>query len=161
MSHENNSNTEIIDKIYDSAGERLRNTVTDWSNHKLWRQTVNELDTKQRSVYLIGVLNQQVMNGGFIQYFDNSYGMFGYETLRVLHTVGATESANLLEQALKIVNPKQLSESAFADHIANNIIEEELGDELDQLDDKYYELENTEDLESLLVNWIKTEPNKR
>ena len=161
MSQENLSNTELIDNLYNSAGEKLRNSVTDWANYDLWRTSVNELDETQKSVYLIGVLNQQVLNGGFIQYFDNSYGMFGYETLRVLRTIGATSSANLLEQALKLVNHEQLSESEFSKYIAENLVDDNVGDELDQLDDQYYELENSEDLEELLVNWIKTEPNKR
>lgn len=162
MMQENLSNSELIDNLYNSAGEQLRNSVTDWANYDQWRTSVNELDETQRSVYLIGVLNQQVLNGGFIQYFDNSYGMFGYETLRVLRTIGAIASANLLEQALKLVNHEQLSESEFSQYIANNLVDDNIGDELDQLDDKYYyELENSEDLEELLSNWIKTEPNKR
>ncbi|MTI22763.1 DUF4375 domain-containing protein [Fulvivirga sp. RKSG066] len=161
MSQENISNTVLIDNLYDSAGEHLRNTVTDWTNHELWSDAVDELDANERAVYLIGVLNQQVMNGGFIQYFDNSYGMFGYETLRVLRTVGAVNSANLLELALKIVNREQLTPDQFSKYIATNIVADELGDELDQLDEQYYKLENTEYLEELLANWIKTEPNKR
>ena len=161
MSQENLSNTELIDKLYNSAGEQLQSSVADWANYDLWRNSVSELDETQKSVYLIGVLNQQVLNGGFIQYFDNSYGMFGYETLRILRTIGATASANLLEQALNLVNHEQLSEPEFSKYISDNLVDENVCDELDQLDDQYYELENSEDLEDLLANWIKTEPNKR
>ncbi|WP_370089664.1 DUF4375 domain-containing protein [Ekhidna sp.] len=161
MSQENLSNTELIDKLYNSAGEHLRSAVTDWANYAHWKDSVNELDDTQKAVYLIGVLNQQVLNGGFNQYFDNSYGMFGYETLRVLRTIGATATADLLEQALKLVNYDQLSEPEFSQYIANNLVDDSIGDELGQLDDQYDELDNSEDLEGLLANWIKTEPNMR
>ncbi|WP_258101490.1 DMP19 family protein [Marinoscillum pacificum] len=153
------SNSELIDRIYDSAGDHLRNTVTDWSNYMLWRSAVKELNNVQQTVYLIGVLNQQVMNGGLCQYFDNSYGIFGYETLKSLREVGANQFTQILEQALKIVNPQNLSELEFSRFIAENVIDDEdMEDKLDELDDQYYELEGDEDLEVLLATWIKTHP---
>lgn len=159
MTKENFSNRQLIYNLYGLAWEQLQNTVTDWSNYELFRKSVNKLDDVLKAVYQISVLNQQVMNGGFIQYFDNSYGMLGYETVRTLRTIQAYHSADLLEQALKIVNLQHLNESEFSKHIMNNLIDDSLGDELDKLDAKYYELGELEDLEQLLADWIKTKPN--
>ncbi|MEQ6120086.1 hypothetical protein [Reichenbachiella sp. MALMAid0571] len=44
MSQEKTSNTDLIDNLYELAGKELMNKVTDWSNHELWRQSVNELE---------------------------------------------------------------------------------------------------------------------
>lgn len=154
-------NSEFINNLYSSAGEQLRHSVKDWANYDQWKEAVSKLDKIRKAVYLIGVLNQQILNGGFMQYFDNSYGMFGYETLRALLAIGASERASMLEKALQIVNQENLNELEFSKFIMHKIIDEERGVELDHLDNHYYSLEDSEDLEELLGNWIKAEPNMR
>ncbi|UZR99625.1 DMP19 family protein [Chondrinema litorale] len=77
------------------------------------------------------------MNGSFVQYFDNSYGMFAYETLRILEQINAKQIASILQQALKIVNFKSLDEHEFSSFVTSNILSDEMGDSLDYLDDQY------------------------
>lgn len=156
--NENITNRELIDKIYDLAGEQLRKEIEDWSNWKEWLDCVNNLDEKKRMVYMIGVLHQQVFNGGFIQYFDNGYGIFAYETLKFLKIINALESAKLFENALSLVNEKNLPENQFQAFIANSIVDDKHGDELDKLDDQYYTLES-EDLEHILGNYLRRNHN--
>ncbi|MGB5942641.1 MAG: hypothetical protein WBG71_07145 [Leeuwenhoekiella sp.] len=48
----------------------------------------------------------------------------------------------------------------FVSYIAQNVVNDDLRDELDKLDEQYYELEDLVNLEVLVSNWIKTGPTK-
>ena len=83
------SDQELIDHVYIKvAGSIIREYITDWSDSAKWRRVVEQMPLPVKLVYRIGILHQQVMNGGFIQYFDNGYGIFAYETLSDFKTVG-------------------------------------------------------------------------
>ncbi|MBC9914082.1 DMP19 family protein [Chitinophaga varians] len=71
-----------------------------------WYQYVTALPLQLRVVYLIEVLDAQVFNGGFHQYFSNRYGMFALSTIDALRTIGAAEKSSLLEKAYTLVNPE-------------------------------------------------------
>ena len=82
------TNEELIDYVYfDIAGKYLNEKINDWSQTKMWYDTVFELSEPVRYTYVIGVLNMQVMNGGFEQYYDNDYGIFAEETLNGLKII--------------------------------------------------------------------------
>ena len=153
------TNEEYIDDIYSKAGEILGDQITDWTDWRKWVSTVDKLDDDLQLVYLIGILGTQVVNGGFVQYFDNSYGIFSYETLAWLRKIEAKSAANILDRALLIVNVENLQGEEFKEYIYSNVINETLGDQLDNLDTEYYELEEKENIWDLVINQIRPERN--
>lgn len=150
-------NQEITSKYYKEAVKGIDEDLLQDMNR--WYDYVVNLSEKLQVVYTVILFNQQVYNGGFHQYFFNSYGQFGYLTLENLRLIGANKAADLLEKALEKVNDNKYSDYEFRDNVFNRRIDgiinfdEQLSDYLSSLDDKYYSQD--EDLKKLLVEYLE------
>ncbi len=148
----------MIDYVYyDIAGKHLNEKIKDWSKKKMWYDTVFELPEPVRYTYGIGVLNMQVMNGGFEQYYDNDYGIFAMETLNGLKTIGAELTFGLLQDSVQILKKYKEPKTELFDFIIRSEYwdNEEIEQVLDRLNDKYYNLDDKEDLTELLGNYLR------
>lgn len=151
-------NQNIIEQKYaDAVGgltSELLNNSSDWYTHIL------NLSLAQQVVYTVIIFHNQVENGGFHQYFFNSYGQFAFLTAKNLKLIGATKREQLLRKALKEVNSQNLDEPQFRkavferslDKIVN--FDKELFDFLNDLDTQYYNM-NDEDISLLLNRYLK------
>ena len=103
----------ILDKCYD----RWQKSDPMWPMEEFWEQ----LDPEEYFAVMTGKLNQQVENGGFLQWYDNQYGTaeivnYLIETLPRLNTVSCMQVVELLRQYKEAV---------------------EMRDEWDEEDDRY------------------------
>ncbi len=149
---------ELIHYVYyDIAGKYLNKKINDWSQIKIWYDTVFELSEPVRYTYGIVVLNMQVMNGGFQQYYDNDYGIFAEETLIGLKKIGAELTFDLLKSSLEILKKHKEPQNDLFDFIIERKYweDEEIEKVFDQLDEEYYKLEEKEDLTELLGNYLR------
>ena len=64
---------------------------------------------KIKPVADIDALESEINNGGFNQYFFNSSGQNCFETLRALKRSGKNKTAEILETAIHLINPDNLS----------------------------------------------------
>ena len=60
---------------------------------------------RERIFYLVSALEAELNNGGFNQFFFNSAGDFTTESVEALRTIGADQTAMLLEQAADVFRP--------------------------------------------------------
>ncbi|PTT43698.1 hypothetical protein DBR28_00185 [Chryseobacterium sp. HMWF028] len=143
----------IIDKTYVEAVKGLDEETL--SNCDTWYKHVLKLPKNQQSVYTLILLHWQVENGGFHQYFLNSYGQFAYLAIKI----GAAKRAELLDTATHLVNEEYLIEDAFRNLIFNRQVskivdfDEILFNKLNEVDDKYYNMED-EDVAILLEDYL-------
>lgn len=143
----------IIDKNYSEAVKGLDEGIL--KNCDAWYNYVLNLPKVQQVVYTVVLLNWQVENGGFHQYFFNSYGQFAYLTIKNLKLIGTPQRANLLDDATHLVNEEYLIEDAFRHLIFNRELskivdfDENLFNKLNDLDDKYYNMEDENILDYL------------
>jgi hypothetical protein len=150
-------NSKIADNYYKEAVRELNENTLLESN--IWYSYVIHLPEYLQVIYTIATLHQQVMNGGFHQYFFNPYGQFAYLTLDHLNSIKAFESAELLEEALEEVNIDGYEDVEFRNKIFTRSFtkiadfDDDLFDFLHKLDIKYYGL--NENLEDLFVNYLK------
>ena len=155
---------ELINFVYkDIAGEIIRVEVNDFSDYRNWWAAVNKMAEPVRLVYRIGILNLQVMNGGLIQYFDNGYGIFAYDTLQDLNRIEATLTQDILNEAVTKINHQELKDVDYYKFILNQEYHskyDEIGDYLDRLDNRYYELEDQEDLAKMIGKYLRTNKGK-
>jgi hypothetical protein len=153
------TDNELIEHVYtDLAGAKLREEMTDWADGKNWKQVVSKLPRPVQLVYRIAILNMQVMNGGFIQYFDNRYGIFAYETLKDFKLINANKSYELLDESLSIINSKDYRGERFFRFIFGHEYNSDwdaLADKLEPLDEKWYALDGVEHLESLIGSYLR------
>lgn len=153
MNNENN-----LDEIYKEAVNGIKNEwFSSFEGYKIWYSFVINLPIKLKSVYLLNILESQVLNGGFHQYFSNKYGIFSFETLSILEIIGANQKHNLLSKALNFVNSKESDKIQFIEDILFGDMEtlhfdSEVFNELDKLDDLYYKSED--DLLKLITTFL-------
>lgn len=118
------------------------------------REHVDALTPSAKALYLVQILDGEVFNGGFYQYFSNSSGEYAHRTVFALHELGATRRASLLQRAIATFPNKRVARDR-----------EERNDELDKadsavlqaLDSEYYALEKggVENLHERIVSFIR------
>jgi len=121
-----------------------------------------------KTIYLINELESEVNNGGFLQFFANSSGKYTNETIESLGLIGANNTKNLLEKAVKImlkhnestenlnskINSRELYEIFETSEIYDN---EVLMKELNDLDSKFYK--STEPTQELKFKYFESNEN--
>ncbi len=114
-----------MDKLNQTYFQIASGIKGDWLNGKsyhLWYDYITgSSDEVAKDVYLVVILEKQVVNGGFHQYFSNRYGQFSYDTLESLERIGAELMENLLVKAIEVVNIGKLSKEVSAQKQARHI----------------------------------------
>ena len=150
-------NYKKLEEVYTEAANGIKSEWFVEDTDAMWYDYVMKLPEYQRIVYLTMILDDQVLNGGFDQYFVNGYGQFVLETIQALKVIGALHKANYLETAFKLINSKQYNIQLFRKKLLNQKIrslytDDALSDNLEKLDDDYYADE--EDLIFLLHQYL-------
>ena len=93
---ENISNRALISRLYSSADLQVEEAGFDTESWSQWYEVVQELTGPEKMVYVIVKLNQTVTNGGFTEFYENSYGVFAPEMIHVLNEIKAEQPKLLL-----------------------------------------------------------------
>ena len=110
-----------------------------------------ELEPDARDIYLVGLLEGEVNNGGFSQYFWNTEGQHAAVTVDVLKRIGAKETASLLRRAMKLYGaPPSDDLDEWYDRLER--VDSEHEDALAELDEHFYE--GVDDLAVLLMRHL-------
>jgi hypothetical protein len=147
----------IIEKFYYESVKDINETLL--RDRNAWYKHILNLPVAQQVVYTIVLFHSQIENGGFHQYFFNTYGQFSFLTLNNLKLIGANNRYDLLAKALEEVNNKNLNEEDFREFVFNRKIErittfeQQLFDYLNVLDNEYYNIEN-EEIDELLFCYL-------
>lgn len=90
----------------------------------------------------VKLLVAEVENGGFQQYFSNSSGVNCFETMRSLEKSGKTQTAQILQQAINLINPSNLPEGQLIENIrrreVNGLDDQTVNKGLSRLDSLFY-----------------------
>lgn len=156
QNYENMNN--IIEEKYSQAVKNINEDILQDLNK--WYDYIYNLPIDQQVIYTVSIFDWQIKNGGFHQYFFNSYGIFTFITLKNLEQLKLFEVKKLLEQALSLVNYENCKEEEFKLRIFNKKIEkitnfdEVLFEELNNLDEIYYMIPD-EQIYNSLVKYLK------
>lgn len=133
-------NYEFYERIY---GKVDPNVWPDYSS----------LNVAERYLVLILDLEVQVNNGGFDQYYFNSYGDNAAETIKALRAIGANNVAKMLVESFSVFpNSKPSSDRCLRQKQLEKI--GGAGNEiLSKLDDQFYEY--PDDISDLLNVYVK------
>jgi hypothetical protein len=122
-------------------------------------ETLDALMPAARVIYLAGVFDGEVMNGGIHQFFTNSSGRNVRETLAALLAMGATRAAGLLEQAVRIFPGAENADRATR----NELLDGMDPDVFDDLDSKYYAMakEEPESMGGFMLAYLQRHASQR
>jgi len=150
--------TEIIDETED---DKLLQTIFDsiGTNFEEEEQytfnKISKLTKGQQAIFSIWMLQAEVNNGGFNQFYYNSSGQFSKMAKDGLELIGAKKNADLLEK----VNKTYLDIKEELDDKDNGTIEsfsKSYDDNpLNDFDNQFYELEESENLDSIQIAYIR------
>lgn len=153
------SHADIIAKNY---AEAVKGIESDWfqSANPKWYDYIMKLPLRLRVTYLVVIMHNQIFNGGFHQYFANGYGQFARETIDALIEIGAMRKAELLQAALEKVNADDDTDAIFRQRLLKRDIKplfvyDDLFKPLKALNDQYDDIDEEEDIEQLLGNYLQ------
>jgi hypothetical protein len=110
-----------------------------------------------RMIYTTRVLDDEVNNGGFNQYFWNTSGAFANEALDGLVMIGAIERAQLMREAIDTYEDERKELQKYrAQNTLEAFSESYKHTSLGKLDQRYYR--SKEDLAALRVAYIRSHP---
>jgi Domain of unknown function (DUF4375) len=128
--------------------------------HGTGRENVEVLSRGAKVIYLANILDGEVFNGGFHQYFSNSSGMHAHDTLFALHELAAPRRASLLQRAIHAFPNKRVPRHRAE---RNGELDKIDSRTLEALDSEYYSLEKTdgEDLGEQMLSFMRQHATAR
>lgn len=150
--------SEIIDTTPD---DRLLQTIFDNLSEKIIDyekeyETVLTFSKPRQAIYTIWVLEGEVSNGGFNQFYFNSSGQFADLTPEALKLIGANKFSDLVSKANSIYKKENEKIVKHQDGTLEGFSKSYEGNPLNNLDTEFYDLYKTEDLYKLQVNFIRS-----
>lgn len=125
---------------------------------KLWDKSKEDKDFEslnsiEKNILYIEMLEGQVNNGGFDQYFFNSSGAYAPETLIALKEIKATQMAELLNRAIKVFPTTPIPKDTEQRREYMEDVPENISGTWDKLDGEFYK--NPENLAGLVIEYVK------
>ncbi len=124
---------EVLEEMRQGFYKRFVDIVTNVDADRF-----TELEPEARDIYLVGLLEGDVNNGGFSQYFWNTEGQHAAATVDVLKRIGAKATVSLLRRAMKLYGaPPSDDLDEWYDRLER--VDSEHEDVLAELDEHFYE----------------------
>ncbi len=135
----------IIDYI---TGCKLKNKENDEP------RIIKEMNPGFRYIYITWVLDGEVNNGGFIQFFYNTSGAYNDELAADLHAIGAFKTEKIAVEAISLYNKERALHTKVKKDGSMKSFMSSYGESgLGRLDDLFYK--SGEDLGSLRIKYIR------
>ncbi|MEK6152565.1 DMP19 family protein [Flavobacteriaceae bacterium 3-367] len=150
--------TEILDKISD---DMLEQTVFDniyeiiGDDYKNELKNIQGLSPGQQAFWSTWVLEGEVNNGGFNQFYFNSSGQYSKMAEVGFKTIGAEKFADLTIRANNIYNENKERLEEFDDGTMESFSESYKDNPLNELDTEFYALGETESISGLRIKYIR------
>jgi hypothetical protein len=121
-----------------------------------------------RAGYALVLLDSEVHNGGFYQWFTNSSGRLAKETLKYLQMIGATEVAQVVEEALRLNERLETKYTAYKERWKSAAAEPEPGfwpdveanfePEFDRLSNDFFSLDESDSIWTSFIDYVRKAP---
>jgi hypothetical protein len=138
----------IFDRLFAYAGDTLE------GEYEMFAAATRG----QRAVYALWIVDGEVNNGGFEQFFFNSSGSVMDEAIDGAELIGASANARILEEAAEVFSDGDVPEDREARwRILDALPDDKLG-ELGELDDRWFS--HDRELNRKLVAYVEANPEE-
>lgn len=121
--------------------------------------TVLSWNKSRQAIYMIWLLEAEVNNGGYNQFYANSSGQFYKEMPGALTLVGAMKFADLTRRVNNIYESENDKITKHQDGTLEGFSKSYEDNPLNKFDDEFYDLYKSENLHQLQIDFIRK--NKR
>ncbi|MBI3134972.1 MAG: DMP19 family protein [Bacteroidetes bacterium] len=118
-------------------------------------ETVLSFSKEQQAFYVIFILDGEVNNGGFNQYYYNSSGQFASITPDAFELIGAPKHAELMRRANTIYERENQNITDKQDGTMKGFMDSYENNPLDEFDEEYYSLAESINLDKLLAEFVR------
>ncbi|MEI9908904.1 MAG: DUF4375 domain-containing protein [Bacteroidota bacterium] len=143
------SDDELLQVVFDNLSEKQPADYT--KEYK----TVTAWNKERQAIYVIWLLEAEVNNGGYNQYYFNSSGQFYKLLPDALKLVGANKFATLTEKANSTYEKENDKITKHQDRTLEGFSKSYEDNPLNKFDDEFYVLYKAENLQKLQVEFIR------
>jgi hypothetical protein len=118
-------------------------------------EMVMSWNKSRQAIYMIWVLEAEVNNGGYNQFYFNSSGQFYKQLPDALLLVGANKFADLTKRANETFEKENPKITQHQDGTIEGFSKSYDDNPLNKFDDEFYDLYKTENLQELQVTFIR------
>lgn len=140
---------ELIQTIFDNLEKKFP------EDYQKEYETVLSFNKARQTIYVIWLLEAEVNNGGFNQYYENSSGQFAELTPEALRLIGANMFADLMIKANQLYEDENEQITKHMDGTIEGFSKSYEDNPLDAMDTEFYEIEKVENLRELQINFIR------
>jgi hypothetical protein len=115
--------------------------------------TFSNLTEPEKVFIYVDILERQVNNGGFDQFFNNSSGDYTHEILAAYEKIKAYKTADLIAKAIKAFPVSPVPKDTETRREVMKNLDESIINVWEDLDSKFYEYE--ENIAGLLIDYIR------
>ena len=138
----------IFDRLLAYSGETLA------SEHEMLAGASNG----QRAVYALWIVDGEVNNGGFDQFFFNSSGSLMDEAIEGADLIGAKKNAAILREAADTFSDGSVPEDRESRWRIQDALSDDEQSQLSDLDDRWFG--EDKNLEKLLIGYVESHPDE-
>jgi hypothetical protein len=161
------NHTKLTKEFLDTIPDELLNQIifndiiyTLGNDYQKEFENFKKLSKGQQTIYSTSNVEFEVYNGGFNQYYINSSGQYAEVAVIGFETLGAIKFAELMKKANKIYNSIKNDLDKFNDGTAESFIESYKNNPFDNLDSKFYDLNDPEELSRFRIKYIRKNVNE-
>ena len=134
-------------------GESVNDIYLGLCNVCDYGQNVDLLNEFERTIFVTQELENEVNNGGFFQFFDNSSGQFANEIAQAFTKIGAVKTAEICRKAVGAFERELPVDWEKRRTLIDQIADDAVTNILDECDTAFYNYE--ENLEALNAAYIR------
>lgn len=148
------SDEDLLQTIFDNLSEKL---PTDYTKTY---ETVITFSKPKQAIYIIWLLEAEVNNGGFNQYYFNTSGQYAALTPEALKLVGADKFADLATKANQVYIAENKKITKDQDGTLEGFSKSYDNNPLNKFDDEFYELNKNDMLQKIQIEYIRKHLNE-
>lgn len=145
------SDNNLVQTVFDNIYQIIEADTSGVSEF----EKVSKLSNGQKAVFTSWVVEAEVNNGGFNQFYFNSSGEYANLAVLGFETIGAYKYAELMKNANKLFAEIKPDLEKFDDGTLEGFSASYENNPLDSLDTEFYKLSEHEGLISLMQKYIR------
>ncbi len=143
------SDDNLLQVVFDNLMEKYP------ADYEKEYETVMSWNKSRQAIYMIWVLEAEVNNGGYNQFYANSSGQFYEHLPEAFRLVGANKLSGLTERANNIYEKEYKKITEHQDGSLKGFSKSYENNPLDEFDKEFYELDEIENLRQLRIDYIR------
>jgi hypothetical protein len=145
---DNTSDDKLLELVFDNLSQNSEDSKNEFESIMSWNKS-------KQAIYMIWALESEVNNGGYNQFYFNSSGQFYKYLPDALKLVGAYKFSDLTKRANETFEKENAKISQHQDGTIEGFSKSYENNPLNDFDDEFYDLYQTENLQQIQVDYIR------